>query len=139
MSDRSARRTWPGVKVRPWVSWLKRYVGGVVAAGAFLGYATLGCSSSSGTQKLGPDAPLCRTWSALNSTSPNSARVEAMVFRRATRGPSAVYLRECGAAFQYRYIDTGTGRPECLADSRPLQLRADRWLTISVIPLYRCD
>ena len=91
------------------------------------------------THKLGRDFPLCATWSQLNTASPNSAQVEAKVFERATRGPSAVYVRECGEASLYRYVDTGTGRTTCLGDGLPSIFDADVWLSVSVIPLYRCE
>jgi hypothetical protein len=138
VADAAERRTW-SVRLGPWVYRLKRLVGFGVAAAMLFGFGTLGCSSTSGMRKLGPDVPLCASWSPLHSASPNSARVGATVFKHATRGPSAVYERVCGAAAQYRYVDTGTGRATCLGDALPYRTHANRWLIVSVIPLYRCD
>ena len=126
-------------KLGPQVFRLKRLVGLGVAVLAVTCCSGLGGSSASATHRLGPDAPLCTSWSPLGENSANLANVEITVFKHATRGPSAVYLRDCGAASQYRYVDTGTGRVSCLTDALPYRLRTIRTPSISFIPPYRCD
>jgi hypothetical protein len=120
---RASRRSHTDVKLRPSVYWLKRFVGFAVAAAAILGYGVpFGQATDIPPARL---VSACTTWSPVDEATRDAARVEAAAFRFAERGPSAVYFRTCGSAYQYTYIDTGTGHVSCLGEPLLRRVHSD--------------
>jgi hypothetical protein len=117
----------PDTNPRPWVYWLILTIGFVLAV-----LAVFGCGTPSVAMPR-PEPELCTAWKPVNAATYASARVEAEVFRRATRGPSAVYFRR-GPAYQYTYVDTGTGRASCLGE-----VHSGEKFVMSAVDPRRCE
>jgi len=64
--------------------------------------------------------PSCTRWGLIDNSAEQGLAIETFVFKRATAGPSAIYVRRCGPAYQYKYVDTGNGRASCLTAPVPV-------------------
>ena len=82
--------------------------------------------------------PSCTVWSLIDDSTEQGSAIETFVFNRATAGPSAIYVRRCGPAYQYTYTDTGNGRASCLTAPVPVALLPCQSTDFVEIILDRC-
>ena len=82
--------------------------------------------------------PSCTVWDLVDASAEQGFEIETFVFDRATAGPSAIYVRRCGPAYQYTYIDTGNGRVSCLAAPVPLEVESCQSTDFVDLILDRC-
>jgi hypothetical protein len=66
--------------------------------------------------------PSCTVWDLIDDSAEQGLAIETFVFDRATAGPSAIYVRRCGPAYQYTYVDSGNGHVSCLTAPVPSDL-----------------
>ena len=82
--------------------------------------------------------PRCTAWDLIDGSTEGGFAIETFVFDRATAGPSAIYFRQCGPAYQYTYVDTGNGHVSCLTAPVPLGLESCQSSDFVDLILDRC-
>ena len=82
--------------------------------------------------------PSCTVWDLIDGSAEQGFAIEAFVFDRATAGPSAIYYRRCGPAYQYTYVDGRNGRVSCLTAPVPLEVESCQSTDFLDIILDRC-
>ena len=82
--------------------------------------------------------PRCTVWDLIDESTQQGMEIETFVFYRATAGPSAIYFRRCGPAYQYTYVDTGNRNVSCLTAPVPVGLWSCESSDFVDIVLDRC-